>query len=91
MRHLHSYVLRKPSRERCFQLAQDPIGFAQTKLHDLIGARLRIAVGIDAQLRRVARRPDVRDFAIAEIDAHAIEHIDPHDVIESERGREEKR
>ena len=72
-------------RECSFQLTQDSVGFAQRKLHDLIGARLRIAIGIDAQLRRVARRPNVRDVAIAEIEAHAIEHVDAHDVVEPER------
>ncbi len=66
----------KPS----FQLTQNPVGFAQCKLHDLICARLRIAVGIDAQLRRVARRPDVGDVAVAEVDAHTIEHVDVHDI-----------
>ena len=71
-----------------FQLTQNPVGFAQCKLHDSIGARLRIAVGIDAQLRRVARRPDVRDVTIVEIDPHPIEDIDAHDVVESKRGRE---
>ena len=76
-------------RERSFQLTQDPVGFAQRKFDDLIRARLRIAVGIDAQLRRVARRPDVRDVAIVEIDAHAIEDIDARDIVEPERGREE--
>jgi hypothetical protein len=50
-------------RERSFQLIQDPIGFTPPKLDELIGARLRIAVGIDAQLRRVAQRADVRDVA----------------------------
>jgi hypothetical protein len=40
-------------REGLFQLTQDSVGFAQPKLDDLIGPRLRIAVGIDAQLRRV--------------------------------------
>src|SRR5262245_33535210 len=76
-------------REFSLQLSQDSVGFAPSELHDLISAHLRIAIGIDAQLRRVARRPDVRDVAIAEIDAHPIEDIDPHDVVESKRGREE--
>ena len=76
-------------RESSFQLAPDSIGFAQPKLHDLISACLRIAVGVDAQLRRVARRPDVRDVTVAEIDAHPIENINADDIVESERGREE--
>ena len=75
-------------RERSFQLTQDPVGFAQPELHDLIRTRLRITVGIDAQLKRVARRPDVRDVTIVEIDPHPIEAIDAHDVVESKRGRE---
>ena len=63
----------------------------QPKLHDSIGARLRIAVGIDAQLRRVARRPDVRDVAIVKMDAHAVEYIDAHDIVESKRACEKTR
>jgi len=59
-------------RECSLQLTQDPVGFAQPKLHDFIGARLRIAGSIDAQPRCVARRPYLRDIAIVEIDAHAI-------------------
>ena len=76
-------------RERSFQLTQDPIGFAQPEFDDLIGARLRIAVGINAQLRRVARGLDVRHVAVPEIDAHAVEHIDAHDVVEAQCAREE--
>src|SRR3989337_2541429 len=78
-------------RKRAFQLTQYSVGFAPGKLHDCIGARLRIAIGINAQLRRVARRPDMRDVAIVEIDAHAVEDIDAHDVGETKRGREETR
>jgi hypothetical protein len=62
-------------RERSFHLTQDSVGFAQPKLHDLIGARLRIAVGLDAQLTRVARWPDVRDVTIVKMHAHAVEDI----------------
>ena len=80
-----------PSRERSFQLTQDAVGFTQPKLHDLIRPRLRAAVGVDAQLRRVARWPNVRHVAIVEIDAHAVKHIDPNDIVETEGRREEAR
>ena len=40
---------------------------ASQRLHDFIGACLRIAVGINAQLRRVVRRPEVRHVPITEI------------------------
>src|SRR5258705_7616306 len=80
-----------PSRERSFQVTQDAVGFTQPKPHDLIRPRLRAAVGVDAQLRRVARWPDVRHVAIVEIDAHAVEHVDPNDIVEPEGRREEAR
>ena len=75
-------------REGSFQLTQDSVRFAQAQLDDLIGARLRIAVCIDAELRRVARRPNMGNVSVAEIEAQAIEHVDAHDVIEPERGCE---
>jgi hypothetical protein len=76
-------------REHAFQLTQNSVRFAQGQFHDCIGARLRIAIGINAQLGRVARRPDMRNVAIIEIDAHAVEDIDAHDVVEFKRGCEE--
>ena len=78
-------------RERSFELTQNALRFAQCKFDDFIGARLRIAVSIDAQLRRVARRPDVGDVAIVEINAHAVENIDAHDIVETKRGCEKPR
>ena len=86
-----SQKTRSLSCERTFELAQDPAGFTYPKLYDLIGTFLRIAVGINAQLRRVARRSDMRYVAIVETDAHAVEHIDAHDFVEAKRSREEAR
>ena len=84
-------IIRRPLRERSLQLTQDAVGLAHGKFDDFIGARLRIAIGINAQLRRVARRPDVRNVAVAEISAQAVEHIDPRDLVESECRREAAR
>jgi len=82
---VHGFQARliQSAHEGSFQLAQNPVRFAQRKLHDFIGARLRIAIGIDAQLGRVARRPYVRDVATAEVDTHAVEDIDARDIVES--------
>ena len=84
-------IAKEPSAERSFQMTQDSVGFAHPNRYDVIRACSRIAVGVDAQLRCVSRRADVRDVAIAKMDPHAVEHINLHDVVESERGGEETR
>lgn len=77
--------------ERSLQLTQNAVWFTDRKFDDLIGARLRVAVGINAQLRRVARWPDMRDIAIMKINAHAVENIDAGDFVESKHVCEESR
>lgn len=42
--------------EGALELAQDSVGLAYGKLNDLIGAGLRVGVGVDPQLGRVAPR-----------------------------------
>src|SRR5687768_16088197 len=73
------------------QLTHDAVRLPQRNFHDLIHALPRVAVRIDAQLRRVAGWPDVHDIAIAEINAHAVEDVDARDLVEPERGCEAAR
>src|SRR5581483_10723610 len=77
--------------ERSFQPTQDAVGFTHAELHDPIGSGLRAAVGIDAQRRRVARRPEMRHIAVTKINAHAVQDIDAGNVVESKRGCEKPR
>ena len=66
-----------------------PSGSRKASSTDFISACLGIAVGIKPQLWRVTRWSHVRNIAVAEVDAHAIKHINASDVIETLRGREE--
>lgn len=77
--------------KRAFEPAQNPVRFAKRELDDAIGARLRPADRINAQLRRVARRPNMRDIAVAEIDADTVKHVDSSDGVKAEGRREKAR
>src|SRR5580698_9409784 len=74
--------------DRSEELAQDPPGFAEAILHDLICARLRVAVCVDAELRRVSGRANVGNVAVLERDTRSVENVDSNDVIEAEPGSE---
>src|SRR5687767_9906610 len=75
--------------ECSFQLTQNAVRFTDGKVDDFIGARLQVTDGVDAQLRRVARWPEMRDIAVVEVNAHAVKNIDAGDIVESKRGCEE--
>ena len=78
-----------PLGKRAFEPAQDSVGLVKGYINYTIRAWLRRANGVDAQLRRIARRPDMGDIAIAEINPHAVEHINSGDGVEAQ-GRCEK-
>ena len=56
-------------------------------LDDRVRTGLCVGNRVNTQLRRVSRRPDMRDVAVRKVEPEAVGGVDVHDIVEAELAR----